>query len=344
MISLESPVPKLGVDGITVRQRNLDTFRQEEVYLFNISVHGGRVSFQIKWEHLGLSPQTIKALKENNAQPTRINFFNTLQRKLNKLTYLKKKIQSKLMVFSEPYWFVPKSKFEELADVVTTLRETALLYRNEILSEYDSEKEKYLTIVEQILQTTTLEKEIQASVKEIYLRIFPTQQAIASSFYIELFGPVRVPSIKEQSQKDAELAEFEARNYQAKALKELEIQFQRSLQTKLAQAVQSASDEFCAILAENLTRLQQLGSEDLSARRQIKLLEAVERCRNLVCFEKSLEDVAQQFTEITTCARNQNYSQMAEAIAQLKADLNRECHLISASGKGHRALAEWLSV
>lgn len=344
MISVESALPKFGVDGIHVRQRHLDTFRSEGVYLFNISVHGGRTSFQIKWEHLGLSQETIKALKENNAQPTRIKFFNSLQRKLNKLGYQRKEIQSKLMVYRDPYWFVPESKFEDLADAVASLKQTASLYKNEVLLDYELEKQKYLTVVDKILRTTPLSGETQESVQKIYLSLFPTQQQIGSSFYIELFGPIRVPSIKEQSQMDAELAEFEVRNFQAKALIELETQFHRGLQTKLSEVVQSASDEFCGILAENLTLLEQLGRQDLPDRRKSQLLEAVERCQNLVCFEKSLGDVAEQFTAIASRARSHNYIEMSEAIAQLKGDLTREYHLIAPSGKGHRALAEWLSV
>ena len=344
MISVDT-LPKLDIDQVNIRQssRNIENLRDEAIYIFNISVHGGTCSFGIKWNHLGLSQETIKALKENNAQPTRIKFFNSLQKKLNQLTYLRKKIQSKLMIYSEPYWFVPESKFEEVSKAVSELKETALVFKEEILQEYEEEKGKYIQIVKEILETITTE-ESKESIQSTYLSAFPTYTQIHSSFYIELFGPIRIPSIKEQSLIDAELAESELRGYKAKALLELECQFKKSLQTKLTEAVQEASSEFCSILAENLSLLEGLESEGLSDHKKSKLLEAVERCKNLVSFENSLEDVAEQFNEISGYAHDKKFIKMSEAINKLREKLTKENdHLISSNGKGHRALAEWLS-
>ncbi|PSF28546.1 hypothetical protein C7H19_24565 [Aphanothece hegewaldii CCALA 016] len=344
MISVESALQKFGVDEIHVRQRNLDAFREEGVYLFNISVHGGRVSFQLKWEHLGLSSETIAALKQNNAQPTRIKFFKSLQGKLNRLSYLRKEIQKKLMVYCEPYWFAPESKFEELADAVANLKETALLFKDEVLLEYGAEKEKYVSIVEGILRTTQLSQDVQESVKKIYLSNFPTRQQISESFYIELFGPIRVPSIKEQSQFDASLAESETRNYQAKALKELESQFHRSLQTKLSEVIQSATDEFCEILADTLPKLARLSETHLSDRVRAKLTESLERCQNLLNFDQSLKGLAHDLDVLVKVSNGHNEQLLAQSIANIKAALTTETRLLTTQGKGHRALSEWLSL
>ncbi len=329
---------------IQVRERNVIEFEKESVYIFNISIHSGNKSFGIKWEHLGLSNKTVKALKENKAQPTRVKFFHSLQNKVNQLVYSKKKIQSKLMVYSEPYWFVTESNFGALAEEVEIMKDNWQQFKEQIMEEYEGEKEKYLSAVKEIIETIKTDDNVEEIevIKQDYLERFPTFDEINSNFYLEMFGPIKIPSIKEQCLIDAELAEYQQRNHKAKAMLELETEFKKGLQQKLGEAIKTASDEFCHILAENLSTLEELEEQGLSDHKKGKLIEAVERAKNLVSFEKGLEDVAEQFSQIAECANSKQFLLMEESIEKLREKLSKEKDLISVSTKGHRALAQWL--
>jgi methyl-accepting chemotaxis protein len=344
MLAIES-LQKIGsnVTSIQTRKRDLELF-QETIYLFNISIHSGKKSFQIRWEHLGLEEATIQALKETNASQSRLKFNTKLEKAMSRLNGMRKSLQSKYMVYVDPYWLVPESKFDELADAVKELKDTAIALQETVLEDYESEKQAYLDIIEKILLTTSLETEAFENIRNLYLGRFPSREEIRANFYVELFGPIAIPSLKEQMKADAELAEYEERNLRANAAKQLELEFHRGLQSKMSEAIQAASDEFYGIISDNLTRLQELGNEELSETKKQMLARAVERCQNLVSFSSDLEDIANQFSRIANNAQRGNFDNMLNAIATLKADLLSDRQLLLADTRGHRSLSEWLQV
>jgi UDP-N-acetylmuramyl pentapeptide synthase len=112
----------------------------------------------------------------------------------------------------------------------------------------------------------------------------------------------------------------------------------------MSEAIQAASDEFYGIISDNLTRLQELGNEELSETKKQMLARAVQRCQNLVFFSGNLEDIARQFSAIANNAQQGNFDNMLNAIATLKADLLSDRQLLLADTRGHRSLSEWLQV
>ncbi|GFE69035.1 hypothetical protein [Chroococcus sp. FPU101] len=340
----QSIIESLEIDQIQVRYRKLDEYRDQSLWLFNFSIHGGRRSYTLEWKTLGIKKETIEYLKKRNIKEPKIPFLDTLNSYLNKLNYFAKKRlkNDKLMRYIEPNWFTIENNLEEITRNFQKLKRKRNVYLTKILSLYESQKDESVKVIKQLLTTNDLEISEQEIIIAKFLKSFPTPEQIKEDFYIEITQLTRIPSIAEQSKIDAELAESELRRTQAKIAQELQNEYKQNLQKQLTTVIKTATNEFCEILADVLPKLTTLSQNKLSDRSVSKLQEALLRCQNLINFDQSLKGLSNDLDLLIQVSKDNNQQLIDQAINNLKVALSEETTLLTTEGKGHRALAEWM--
>lgn len=345
MVNLESVNEKINGNfshQIIEKKRNFDLFREESIYLFGINVYQGIGMRRIEWQHLGLKPETIESLKENKASTPSLTVFNGLKEKASKLNSMRARIQRRYMVYSQPYWFIKECDLENAADEIQEMRSQFTQFQNELLENYDVEREDYLLKVGKILQSTGVEGTDLERALTHYVIYFPSKEKVMADFRLEFTGPVRIPSIKEQSEQDAQLAETENRIQSANILQQLQLEYANNVRAKFNEAVDEAKDEIYAILAEQLTKLEEVGNKRINKRIKNSLENALDRISILTGYDESLAEISKSFGAIAFSAKVNQRSQMLERIAELRQKLSDEVNLISNEKQGHKALAQWI--
>ena len=292
---------------------------------------------------MGLKNETIDTLKENKASTPSLTVFQGLREKASKLNSLKARIQRRFMVFAQPYWFIRECDLEKAANEVQTMRESFTKMQNELISDYDVERDEYLLKVGKILRSAGVEGNELENALSHYLLYFPSQEKVLADFRLEFTGPIRVPSMQEQCEQDAILAESENRLNEANIIQQLQIEYTRNIRAKFSSAIDEAKDEIYGILAEQLEKLETISTDEVNKRTQNSLQKAIERMSILTGYDQGLKGIAEHFGAIVSTAKNLDQrSEMFNKISDLRHKLSDEISLISSEGKGHKALAQWM--
>jgi len=328
---------------ITEQARNFDLFREEAIYLFAINVYQGVGMRRIEWEHLGLKSETINTLKKNKASTPSLTVFSGLKDKASQLNSMKAKIQRRFMVYAQPYWFIRECDLEKAADEIQEMREEFSKMQDELVIDYDNERDSFLLKVGQILQSAGVEGTELENALSHYLCYFPSKEKVIADFRLEFTGPIRVPSMREQTEQDAILAENQNRLNEANIIQQLQMEYTHNIRSKFSEAVGEAKDEIYGILAEQLGKLETIGTDEVNNRTQKTLQKAINRMSVLTGYDEGLQSIAQNFGAIVSSAKNLDQrSEMFNKISDLRKKLSDEISLISHEGKGHKALAQWM--
>ena len=346
MVSLLEILPQTNNNDdarLQEQKRNFESFREESIYLLSIAIHQGIGTRKFDWKYLGLKPATVESLIENNISPPTIKVFAGLNKKATKLNSIKERIQRKYMVYAQPYWFVRECDLEKASVEIQELRRTCDSFRNQALNEYELERDAYLQKVKNVCQTAGLTNDDLELAIAHYLSYFPSREKVIRDFRVEFSGPVRIPSIREQMEQDAILAESQNRLNEANIIAQLQAEHSRNIRAKFQEAMSEAKDEIYGILAEQLSKLESIGNNEINNRTRSTLEKAIERMSILLGYEGGLQRVAQNFASIVKSSQHLDQRNvMLTQIANLKEQLKDEVDLLTFEGKGHRALAQWM--
>jgi hypothetical protein len=103
LAEINSNVERVSNFKVEEKRRNFESFLNDSIYLFSINIYQGVGTRKIEWQHLGLSPETVKSLKDNDISPPTLKVFQGLCKKATKLTGIRERIQRKYMVYAQPY-------------------------------------------------------------------------------------------------------------------------------------------------------------------------------------------------------------------------------------------------
>lgn len=327
---------------VVEQKRNFDSFREESIYLFAINIYQGVGAKKMEWQHLGLSAETVQSLKDNDISPPTLKVFQGLCKKATKLTGIRERIQRKYMVYAQPYWFIRECDIVKTVEELNELKETCNTLRNEALAEYELEKHAYIVRLENVCRSAGLSEQELENAMVHYTSFFPTKEKVATDFRVEVSNFQKVPSIREQLENDAVLAQSQAKLTEANIIQQLSHEYAYEIRSKFGDAVAEAKDEIYSIFAEQLTKLETIGTEEINKRTENTLQKAVERLSVLTAFDDGLQSIAYQFGTIVNTAKNVDQrSQMFGIIEDLRNKLTDDISIISSDGKGHKAIAQW---
>lgn len=221
-------------ETIQTAQRDIDPLRTDEIYIFDMSVGVGCGKLKIDCGEIELDSSVSEAIAEADGRWTiTIPIFRELTRKGTQLSTRRKAIQKKFLRFARPYWYVSKSDMPALRDEIFTPVETdkpqqkALMQladelRGEALDIYDDAFSEFLHNVSRIGRKAKLSEDKLTVLLTHAAGQFPTRQEILSNFGVFLEGPIKIPSLREEAERDAQLAEAIARE-QAAQVQQLEL-------------------------------------------------------------------------------------------------------------------------
>ncbi|PNW35883.1 UNVERIFIED_CONTAM: hypothetical protein BEN50_17060 [Euhalothece sp. KZN 001] len=326
------------------KKRNFETFREQAIYLIDIQVRCGVTSRKLEWEFTGLSDQARQSYEKQGIKAGSVPVFKSLRKKYNKLEARKKKIQRIYLVYAEPYWFFREEDLETVAQELEHLQQLSNDLKKEIKTDYQAEKEAYWRSLEQTFNNADLPPSEAEKASKYYFSFFPSLEEALDKFGVEISNFMRVPSLVEQAQEEARLAESETKRQEQIALQNLQRQFVGNLREKVSTAVQSATDDAYGIIAESLEKIECKGNKEFTRKQQQTLQEYVERLQRLATFNSDLEGLAESLDTIVSFGKNADQrEQMKKQVESLKSRFTGELEILQNSeGKGHKALADWL--
>lgn len=264
-------------DNVRTVSRDLDPLRTDEIYLFGISVGVGVGKLTIDCGEIELNSAVSEAIAEADGRWTiTLPIFAELTKKGTQLSTRRRKIQEKYLRFARPYWYVSKADMPALRDEIFARIDTdkpqqqGLLplaedLKAEALDMYDEAFAGLLEKVESIgvkagLSSDRVEQLLQRAAEQ-----FPTRQEISSNFGVSLEGPVKIPSLVEQAQTNADLAEQLARE-QAAHNQQLELEIEESMLHESERLQREELREQERLQNQKLQAERRLQQEEIQAR------------------------------------------------------------------------------
>lgn len=332
----------------SIHRRDLDLIQNQPIFSISLMIHVGAGRLSLRFEELGLAQPVVDVLKKAHASAPSIVIFPELQAHARTLQYRRKCLQERFMIRFEPFWVVHSRNLPEVHAEIKAMSEELDGLRQQVLDAYAAAYTRFLQTVAELASNAGLNSVGVAQALDAYADRFPTCEKVAQDFRLELFGPVAIPSLVEQVRENTELAAAVARQEEIDALRILQRSWQQQIQQSLGNAVRSARDEVCALIADSLSDIEghQSGGLITPAARD-RLHRTCERLQTLVNFDGSLGELVSEVSQVhslflaTSTGRS---ATLAQKIQALRSQLRTELAQLHTAGDGHRALAEWVEL
>lgn len=351
-------MPKLISAELNSLQQQFDLVKHQSIWALSISLSIGVSSVQVSFEHLGFEPENANEKRKAFMKAPPIVICPCLREYGNKLIGIKKSLQERFMISgSRRWWFVLDSRIEELtAAIEKELLPAAEELKGKILEQYDEARADYRARVLRAF-AEQITDELRDEIIFQYLQKFPSPSAMASQFFVEIDGPLRISSILE----DAEITK-------KVAVISLHKQWQKSILNSLQGSLRQAEDEIFLLVSELLEKMEDKPASALTVKGRQKFSEILERLYLLIDFNQSLENIDQNLKttlvgfqlgeqmkkvadEYSTATDNcmevkeqtLTHIRFKRRLDSLRNELRSALHVaLDADGAGHRALAKWM--
>lgn len=199
---------------------DLQLLQSQAVYLTDITLKFGRGGGRIIFDpgNLGISEQLATAVEDAGIRMT-VKVNTRLQLAKSRLNTERQSILNELLL---PFGGMRVLQAEKLLDWEIRTHKLFVLMeaeRNRVLRWYDTSLLDYCIRIGDCVEIAGYRGEEAEEIMEHYVRQFPSRQLIYDSISLEIMPLIKLPSIKEAMQEDAELAKYAAVAAQAQAQK-----------------------------------------------------------------------------------------------------------------------------
>lgn len=303
----EQPSPR-----IRRKRSKWDKLRNQPVYLLSMTVQVGAQSLLLEGLHLGINSQVMKLLEDAAKGGYRANISQKLKDAAHKLQARQKTIYSRYTVLSEPFRLVHEASLPEALKAIEEMQQEAEQLRLEIVDSYQEEYTAFLVWAHQVLTQANLEgAAIEAALTQ-YADAYPTQEDFQECLQVVVEGPVKIPSLIEDAQIQAEEARKQATEEAAKREREKLALLRRSqealeqtLLSTLYDAQTRSRDEAYGKLASLLESFA-LSGEDATQRTGQKWTTLQNRLEVLAQYDPNLEPIVQRTGQIQSLLLSDN--------------------------------------
>lgn len=371
--------------------RDLRAIRTEQIFLLNIEVRVGVGSVKINCDEIDLNPNVSEAIARAEGRWTiTLPVFGDLVKAGTQLQTRRRKIQDQYLRWARPYWYVSRVDMPALRDEIfvsvdtdknqqKSLMQLADELRARALEQYDEAFQKFSGDLYDILSRAGFEGDRLEDLAWRYAEAFPSRDKISQSFGVSLEGPIRIPSLVEEAERNADLATQLAREQAAlNSLSEEQLQAEQQLarraarlkeeqaiaqlqqywiqevQKSFAAGIRQAQDDAYGLLAEMLSTIQRVddsGRLNNSLKKKLdSKLQQLQTAVNQISAvnEGEFDPTLQAFTERVRQLKVLTTSSVSPDALQQRIDAIRQSmieemdEIFSSQRKGHRALAKWL--
>lgn len=278
---------------------------KEPIYLLKLTVKVGVQSLKLDGSHLGIGDDVLRLLESaaKGGYAAKIN--HRLKDAASKLQARQKIIYNRYTLLSEPFRFVHESALPDALEAIEGMMAEADSLRQGILATYEEEYAGFLSWVEQVLKAAALEsKTVELALRQ-YASAYPAKEELQiNSLQVLVEGPIKIPSLLERSEREAEMqrqqAEAEVASVERQKLKLIE-RAQETLQQTLISTLYDAQirsrDEADAKLAQLLESFN-LSGADATTRTGQKWDTLIARLQVLMQYDRDLEPVVERARQL----------------------------------------------
>ena len=230
------------------------------------------------------------------------------------------------------------------------------IWKQYISESFYEDKEKAISDLQEVL--ATIEGMSYTDRDAIVQKLedsLPSREAVSEQIGAKIGICVRIPSLKEQAQEDAELARSLADRESAEVslretrmARQLQDEYANNIRNSFSTAMEVAENEVYALITDSLSRMSDYASgHNLTETTKQKLLENIARLDTLATFGDQtapLTELVSTITEVSQSAvqRQVTRSTLQTLIGEIRAQLNQEVDTHKVTGKGHKAIAQWM--
>lgn len=293
MNSTQSTAPK-----VERKQRQWFRLANAPIYLLKLTVKVGPQSLKLDGSHLGIADNVLQLLESAAGGGYAAKISQRLRDAANKLQARQKIIYNRYTVSSEPFRMVHESALPQAMAAVEEMLAEANVLRTEMLEAYEEEYTAFLEWVYQVLAAAALEPdEVETALRQ-YADAYPSKEELQiNSLHVVVEGPIKIPSLLERSQQEAELAQQQAASVatevereKLKLLQRAQETLQQTLLSTLYDAQIRSRDEASAKLAQLLESFNLEGA-DATSRTGQKWETLISRLQVLTQYDPNLEAV-----------------------------------------------------
>ncbi|MBD2305673.1 hypothetical protein H6G17_09105 [Chroococcidiopsis sp. FACHB-1243] len=326
---------------------------KEPIYLLKLTVKVGVQSLKLDGSHLGIGDDVLRLLESEAKGGYAAKINHRLKDAATKLQARQKIIYNRYTLLSEPFRFVHESVLPDALEAIEGMMAEADSLRQGILATYESEYAGFLSWVEQVLKAAALEpKAIELALRQ-YAGAYPTQKELqVNSLQILVEGPIKIPSLLERSEREAEVqrqqAEAEVASVERQKLKLIE-RSQQTLQQTLISTLYDAQirsrDEADAKLAQLLESFN-LSGADATSRTGQKWDTLIARLQVLMQYDCDLEPVVERARQLGQLYRSDNpdLERVQQHLEDFRAMLKQRVQQQNSTGEGLTNLTKALAL
>ena len=283
-----------------VGQQEFFHLEKEPIYLLKLTVKVGVQSLKLDGSHLGIGDDVMRLLHSaaKGGYSAKIN--NYLKDAANKLQSRQKIIYNRYTVLSEPFRLVHSKALPAALEAIEEMVAEANSLREGILTTYEQEYAAFLEWVYQVLTAAALKTDLISLALRQYAQGYPTLEELqANSLQVLVEGPIKIPSLLETAQQEAELAKqqvakqaVEVEQQRLKILQRAQETLQQTLVSTLYDAQIRSRDEANDKLAQLMESFNLEGANATSRTGQ-RWETLISRLEVLEGYDSSLEPIIQ---------------------------------------------------
>lgn len=230
------------------------------------------------------------------------------------------------------------------------------IWKAYISGNYDRDRELSITDLRSVLASldgmTQLDKD---AIVDRLEQSLPAREIVSNQIGAKIGICVRIPSLREQAKKDAELAaDLASRETsdvairEAQLAKQLQDEYARNIRESFQSAIANSMDEVHQLIEDSLGRVSEIAQGgNITDTAKSKLLENVSRLATLSEFgeDSTFADLINKVSSLNsdTATRNYGYRKsLQERIGAIRAELTSHVELVKSTGKGHKAVSSWM--
>lgn len=303
--TIESGQQLPGSPKISQQQRHWAKLAHEPIYLLKLTVKVGAQSLRLDGSHLGINETVLRLLEDTASGGYAAKISKRLKDAANKLQARQKIIYNRYTVLSEPFRLVHESSLPKALEAIEEMLTEADTLREEILEAYEEEYASFLQWAYLVLSEAALElDEIESALRQ-YAEAYPTKEDLQeNSLRVLVEGPVKIPSLIEESKREAELAQqqaaqeaVEVERQKLRVLQRSQETLQQTLLSTLYDVQVRSRDEAHSKLAQLLESFS-LDGPDATSRTGQKWDTLISRLEVLAQYDPNLEPIVKSAGQI----------------------------------------------
>lgn len=181
----------------------------------------------------------------------------------------------------------------------------------------------------------------------------PDRETVANQIGAKIGICVRIPSLKEQAAKDAELARnlADRENAQlayneANMARQIQDEYMSGLRENLSKAIAEAEEEVFKIFSDSLERIGEFaeGSKLTNGMRD-RIRENLERLETLAGFgSRGITELIESVAAISndTVNRASSRQKLQERLTEIRTKIDAQVSVVRSGANGHKAIAQWM--